>query len=250
MAIQDDAVLWGKLENLNVEPGFGTNFTGFGVQTWSPAKFNNGSYSNNIANYLSTPIPDDTEDVGVLEFWVKTDFNVVNGVPSDAARHDFGVLWNGNWNKHQFMVTTNGVGFHTYRVSPNAYYLNVAAGVNWSAGVPVHLMYAWDINGIGGGPDIRRIYVNAVKVGFDSPAIATDAATGWKLVLHRINDVPFGAFATDAVIDNVKMYKTLAVTEQMLTDILANRDNEGWPAVTGKRLLDGFGSPLLDGVMM
>ena len=250
MAIQDDCILWNKQGSLAqiTNSEIGPDFAWSGTSTYNAGKFDNGSYSAVAGNWMKTAT--DTGFVAnafIVEAWVKTDYNVVNGNPSDHANHELFEWWKSGNDKIILMFDAGANALQmANKVSGGWNQFNATnAAISWSAGDLVHLMFVMDRGGIGGGANTRRIYVNGSLAQASNVAVNNQANSGG---YYKMLSLDGAAWDWNGLSDNVKVYNV--VSESHITDIAANKDTEGWPVTDGGKLLDGFNSQLVDGSVL
>ena len=224
MAIQDNCVLWNKMENGALVSQIGPNGVVTGVPAFPAAKFNNGILSsiNNYGTFNNIyPI-----GASIIEFWWKPSF------ASGAAFWDYVILG------------TGGDRIQTVNITPAVSHLSVLAfqgGVRkaqyrhkpvWAANDLMHIAVVVDS---AAGPTNRlKLYIDgaleAVTAYTDDNAFVFGAPETFNVGINNTNKN-----SARAVIDNIKIYDSTAD----LAGILANRNNEGWPVTGGKRMIDG-----------
>jgi len=236
MALIDNVENWSKLESQSggiISSEIGNDYTLFnsGDVSFLSGKFGNGFYSPTAgasAGYGVASVNDTLKDYGAIECWWKPDYNLVSGIPSDGATHDTISIYQGGLHKYGIVIQkTSGIGLFVYNVSV---YTAYASTGNVTAGTNNHLLLVWDRNSTYlNGSVTGRIYLNAIKIVETTLTAGADANTGWNsnINLTTVNNA-------DAVIDNIKVYHT--ISESIITDILNNRNNEGFP-VSVKRAL-------------
>jgi hypothetical protein len=167
-----------------------------GSATYSAGKFGNGMYTNNTANWLSTASDDgfDPNDFSI-SMWVRTDWSITNGVPSDATNHAF---W--EWNKSgqdRIIINTNPADLcFAIKVLNVWYFLPMTTGVTWAAATDTHLGFKYRRAGLSTG-NYREFYINGSLItssAFQPPNQALSGGT------FRLGGIA-GAWAVDSVID-------------------------------------------------
>jgi hypothetical protein len=201
---------WWKLENANAETG--TNFTENGTSTWSAAKFNNGYYSNNIANYLSLgsgASGNPTANTkGILEYWFKPDFNSGTSVLMGHTENSSATRYVKTYTQNGLATAWIGTQF-------------VQIAQTWSAGDLIHFLVAWDSTGGLTGSNTIALYWNGTNIGNNNAALTMGADS---FFVGR----SFGTTA-QAVVDNIKIYNN-SNPQSIIQSILDNRNNEGFPS--------------------
>jgi len=217
-------------------------------ETYPTCKFNGGFYpgSNTVVlrNISSNPV---SYEKGLVESWIKTDFNMVNGARSDSL--SLGVnfemfLYSGNapafvycrFNPTQmsFIVRTNGSG-------TQAVFISTSSGLTWTAGDLVHFMFCWDKDGIGATSETMRIYVNGVKVDSSTVSIASSPHTTGQFYVGNAN-IP--GTSSRLITDNVKVIcDGRSITEDIIQYAVDNRNNEAWipPPITPTNVIASNG---------
>jgi hypothetical protein len=225
MALIDNRIGWWKLEDVTAE--IGNDWTLNGSATWNSVKFNNGFYTNNNANYLSNAVTTGFDPNNfIFESWIKTDYNVVNGVPSDGNWH---ALFSWRYDGNNYITIWFAVGFGVfaqYNIGGSASNIFFAKG-NWTAGDLVHFMWVYKRAGIAGGANTVRLYIDASLEGSSNIALASQTNVGaYRLSLNQLG---FENFTGSQ--DNVKIYDEADVFQ----DVIDNRNNEGFPSAVVRK---------------
>ncbi len=253
---EDSCIFHNKMGNVGevTTSEIGTNLAWVGTPAYAACKFDNGIYANNQSNYVNTS----GADVGLTpnnfaeEFWLKTDYNVLNGLPQSGiapiyilaywqySGNDRVLIYfdsTGAWGAQGLVFGTKVNGFWTY--------FSVTTGLTFNSGTFQHFLWVYNRAGIGGGVNTTRFYWNGSSFYTSNvvPGNQTHPA-GFQAFLSLAG---YGSGAS--VIDNCKIYN--GVTEALITAIVGNRNNEGWPSAGGGRLIDGkMIAPLVDSGIM
>ena len=169
-------------------------------------------------------------NVIVFSVWfAPVGWSYTNGVPSSGTRRVINIYLDTN-NRICMDFIASGLRFlvrHSAS-SSNAYF---NPGVTGADGEWHRLLGVYDRGGIGGGADIRRVYFdgNLVAASAVVPAAST-ANTDWTMRLGSFNGfgTPPGVDPADMSYDNPKIFHFTSITEDMITDMLANQLKEGF----------------------
>jgi hypothetical protein len=177
----------------------GANFTKQGVPTYAACKFGNGIYINQngeAADFASFQ-PGKT---GCVECWIKPDWASTDGTNHIICDSVLGgtprflFYWNATWKNFAFGYDWN---------NPAGGYVRATTWPGHNAGDLIHIAAVWDENGIEGGANLLRIYMNNTLHGSGNtanfPALQIGIRVGNQSAASII--VPF-----DGVIDNMKFY--------------------------------------------
>jgi len=235
-------ILWNKLgsaaEVQNSE--IGTNFSIAGAPTYNACKFNNGVFINNGANRVSFVTVNVAYSFteGCWDYWDKTTYNVVSG-KSAGANKGINAWWE-NVNSYQHAINFNkNVNIVWVTVDRNGVkqWITAPAAVTFNAGDIVHFGWDWKFNH---ATKKRAIYFQGVEVVTDNTAwVDEDMTAGIFIVGLYVNYV----VPHDGTIDDIVWWDTYK------TDF-SDRNIEGRVVSGAKKLIDGFDSPLVDGVML
>jgi hypothetical protein len=239
MPIIDDCILWNKLGSAAevATSEIGLNGTVDGTISYNTAKFDNGSYSNDINNRVRFASLN-SATIGswrnfIAEFWIRTDYNIVAGIPSDSISHGFLSYYQDSNNRLRWVLDSSAGVDVSARIGAVWYLHRNIYTPSWNSATDVHFLVAVNSSGIGGGADKLRIYVDGGLI-YNS---ANDYNT-WSTTqdLYLLVQRTIGAVVTpfNGVMDNIKLYDSTA----QLTAILANRENEGFP--TGYPIANRF----------
>lgn len=200
---------WSKLEDAGdiTSPQIGPAGTVDGSPTYAACKFNNGLYSNaNGEGYHFTNTGTIISgNIGCIEFWFKPDYNLVNGVPSDAARHLFFNLNTAATPPELGAFIHPTTGFYFYRRDDaNTFVSAIDITSNWTAGDLVHIAFVWDKDAGFDGTKTMAIYIDEVQTVSTTTALGvyTDDATDVVYVAMFYD----GLYPIDAVMDNLWMW--------------------------------------------
>lgn len=230
MPIRDDCVWWNRLGDA-AQIGtseIGVNCVWDNTPTYNAGKFDNGIYSNNANNRVRTysfasSLVNNWRQF-IVEFWLRTDYNLVAGIPSDATTHGMFSYYQNSDNRLRWVLDS------AWRIDLGArigavWYNHRLIQANWSSGTDAHFLVAVNNAGIDGGADQFRLYVNNGLV-YNSANDYANWSTSQSIYL--LVQATIGAIVTplNGVLDNIKIYDSTA----QLAGILANRETEGFPA--------------------
>jgi len=225
MGLETSCSLWQQFENGSLSSSIGPDGTELGSPTYSPVKFNNGIFVD--ANSECAEFPLTLTNAGVMEWWIKLDgWSITNGTGSLNYCRLFHFV-NPTMTSQPYIQYYNGFGIWHWSgngVTTNWFFNGSEHDL--ANATLAHLMYVWDINGIGGGANIRRVYINGTLV--DSSNASIGSVSG-----DNVNALHFGTsvdhiFPSRAYHDNLKMYMMNAVSEQFILDVVANMNNEAF----------------------
>lgn len=224
MGYQDDCKVWSKGGSADeiISPELGSAGTSVNL-TFEAAKFGNGFRCDANGEYATFQTIDLVgKQQGMIGVWLKTDFNVTNGVPQSGSTSAYIVQsYNGG----------NGIGvlFHASGINFIYWYGGTARILidntsDWLAGTWKYILVVWDTAGIEGGADTMRIYVDDAMTANGSGVLGAPGA--WQ------NIFVFGcswAFTSPArgVLDNPKIYET----SEFFQDAIDYKDTEGFPVI-------------------
>jgi hypothetical protein len=195
-----------------------------GTPTYNTGKFGNGIYSNSTSNYVSGSETVFNPCEHIIEMWVKTDWSITNGVPSDGQRHTY-IHWVYDANNYILLNSLEGALATRWniRIGGTFYVYTITTGLTWSASTNTHLAWVFNCNGINGTSDIRRLYLNGSLVASDTTAIPTQTNTGG-IYYNLVASFPAIDRVFDGVIDNQKIWNS--TDSNTLNFVLANRETE------------------------
>ncbi len=227
---QDSCILHNRLGTLlqvnNSE--IGQNGTWVGTETYHAARFDNGSFNNNIANYITFPDTDFTPNKFIFEMVIKPEgWSITNGIRSDGVDHGL-FSWHASaLNRILFYFGPGGLTFIVQGGAQRNHFCT-HADLDISDDELVNINVVYDRLGIDGGPDIVQMNFKGNQV-YNSVA-NTGLISGSSLIRLLIRNSGVGAPNTPlkGTGDNVKIYnKTTTVVQSA---IASNIGNEFWPA--------------------
>lgn len=196
----------------------GTDFSVNGSPVISSAKFKNG-FTSSDTDYIYTTnstLIDALRDKGTLECWIKH----TNDISSSAT--DWKQFWAfegsssyqcrlGKWsNQSKVAVYWNSNHYmYSYRILENCN--------EWVNGALVHYAVAWDKDGIDGGSDTLKLFIDGVARGSSSAAIGS--MTG---AISRLN---IGVYLTGNLISSQSIFDNVKIYDYAKTDF-SDRFNE------------------------
>jgi hypothetical protein len=247
MPLIDECILWSKMDNAgsvtSPEIGPGGTVNG-GSITFIPVKFNNGIKSVNNGDYaywasLLTP------NKIMAEFWLMPDgYNIVDCDPDDNLFHEY-------------FNMENLPGYVQFQCRPddffgpfifdgvNAHDLRLKTGVDISDGEKVHILLVMDKFAGFDGLKTSAWYLDGVQMASSTNAL------NWTSPHNIIIGAERGSFLrpSKSGIDNLKIYDN--VSAALIAEVIANRNNEGFPVEGGFKMLGGgLKSPMMEGVMI
>ena len=197
---------WSKLESNSdiTSPQTGPAGTLIGTPTYSTCKFDNGVYINaNNEGYkfqnIGTTI---AMNKGTVGCWLKTDYNVTNGAPSDGARHFILDYWINANNRIILYFYLDAIKL--IRKVGGSDVILADTTSDWSAGDVVHLAVVWDKDAGFDGAKTMALYVNGIQSASLTTALPACADSEDAYVHIGIQEN--GTYPTDGVIDNLKIY--------------------------------------------
>lgn len=249
MGLLDDNILWTKAGSAGeiTSPENGPGGVIVSTPIFIPVKFDNGVKSEFAGEYISWSNLITAPNKYIVEFWLMPDgFNIVNSRASDGAKHEF-YDTNGSTGYIQFQCRGASNAFGPFIFDgANAHDLRVA-GINISNGVKAHIMLVLDASSGFDGAKKSAWYLDGVQKA--SSALPLNYIANQSVIFgaERVT----GAFPSKSGLDNLKIYQPAAITPALLAEIIANKDNEGFPVEGGFRMLDGgLKSSMLEGVMV
>jgi len=127
----------------------GADGTETGTLTYNAAKFGNGAYSNNAANYFSLDASGFDPNVYTIECWIQTDWSMTDGIPGDAAVHRMFCWYFSGVNLTTFGTSATDLFFNHYVSGNNI--VGFTTNITWAASTNTHLALVFDRTGIAGG---------------------------------------------------------------------------------------------------
>jgi hypothetical protein len=230
MALIDSCILHNKLGSV-AEVGaseIGPNGVIGGAPTYHAVKFDNGVLIDTSGEYILFQNLL-VGNKGIIEYWFKpSGWSITNGLGTInyCVMFTWYVAGGADYIYLQYWV---GNGIWAWNHSAGQENWNFT-GVNHDVanGQLVHFMYCYDRDGIGGGANTRRVYIDGVLIDSNNGPlgdISGDGVNNFMLGTHWLAT----SWVARAYFDNIKIYNTC--TESTITDIIANKDNEGWPSV-------------------
>lgn len=229
-----DTILWTKLESESegdVSSEIGNDLVWSGDPSHLPGKFGNSAYcrydvqSNHLAEESIFTI--DPANCIITGFWFYGLFAYVDGVTIGYQSsipinfyvdtlNRFGCDFSAG--KYRTLIRVAGASTIWYP----------STGITAGPGEWHHFLNVYDRAGIGVGTNRQRCYFDAQLNGNTTDGIpVTQPRTSWHLHIGAWN--PVGSHNMNARIDNIKVINPAHVTEAMLTAILDNIQNEGYP---------------------
>jgi len=191
-----------------------------GKVEYAAGQFNNGIYIDASDFNESVKFPSqqifDNFDRGCIEMWVKTDYDVIDGMPqtsqpgySDGEFRIFDVYGNGKGMVCALSLHY-GIILHWLNTVDGNVYLYESES-DWSAGELVHLAVSWDKDGIADSGDTLGIYVNGVKTAGTAGNLGTTSVSDICEHIYfgntrDVNQSPGFNAPFRGVIDNVKIW--------------------------------------------
>jgi len=222
MGAVDTNVLWNKLQDAALVSETGANGTNVGA-TYVPAKFDNGMRADagtEKASFNPTNINPNEFAVG---WWMNTDYNVVNGVPADAAQHFMLHMYQGANSIFQLIMLT--APWHIYFNQIDAGNVVLDNTSDWSAGVLNHFLLVVSRSANFSGANTVALYINDVKTGSVNTALSD--RSGSPIDTVYLGNHIAASVAIDGIMDNLKIYENPSAVS--VAEILANRNTEGFP---------------------
>ena len=200
-------VYWSKLESAGdiTSPQVGVGGTVDGSPTYATCKFNNGLYCDAAGEAYHVPNTGSflSGNEGTVECWIKTDFNLVNGVPDDATTSY--VIQGNPAGSALFGYGEFGAsGMGLNRRNDDAGWISCFdTTTDWTAGDLVHIAFVWDINAGFDGTKTMAVYVNGVETANTSNALGayTDDETNFCVTADDGLSV-----SLNSIIDNLKIW--------------------------------------------
>lgn len=198
-------ILWNKCGNASEinKSQIGSAGTINGTPTYNTAKFNDGTYSNSDSNYLTFSDGGIDPNKITFEAWFKTDWSITDGVPSDSQFHVI-YFWRYDANNYIVVSTRTTNFFFNVVVGGTSYTATFTTGITWSASTDVHLAVVINRNGIDGGSDTFRFYINNSLAASTTTTIADQTNRNGIFYTHIHPDA--AGRVLDGIIDNLKIY--------------------------------------------
>lgn len=220
-------VYWSKLETAGdiTSPQVGVGGTVDGTPTYVACKFSDGIYCDTPGEAFHVPNTGSflSGNECTLEFWIKTDFNVVNGIASDAATHTMSSLNPAGSALMNFEFSTvSGFGINR-RNDAAGWVACYDTTSDWTAGDLVHLAFVWDIAAGFDATKTMAVYVNGVETASTTTALGafTDDTTNF-----YVCDGSSLTLGLDAIIDNIKIWDYAKID-------FSDRNTEGYASTGG-----------------
>jgi len=200
---------WSKLEDDGdiTTPEVGPAGTKDGSPTYVACKFNNGIYVDVDAegyHFPNNPTVITGATKGTVEFWIKPDFDLVNGIPATARHHMF-VEYNPAGSAWLLFYIHGGEGIRIYRADDSNVAVDaVDSTTDWTAGDLVHLAFVWDAAAGFDSTKTLAVYVNGVQTASSTTALGT--------FTDDTSDIHVGWWPTvadkemDSALDNLKIH--------------------------------------------
>lgn len=219
-----------------ISSDYGPDFVWTGTPSHPPCRFNNGAFSNNIANYITTA------DNGaffkplfnkfIFACWMCTTYDVTNGEPTVGGRKPIMTYEAdtpvGNTDKWEIFFF-QGLGLAIQRTIDTvvtAFFLDDPA-ITFTAGDKVFLLVAYDQQGIEGGDDTLEVWFgdedNITKVFSDDTISAISNKDEKQFIL--LNAFNFSR-TFSGTIDNP--YVTGEVSNSIISELTTGRNIENF----------------------
>ncbi len=219
---QANILLWNKLGNAEeiLHSEIGPNGYISGDLSYSPVKFGNGVTNNNTSSYIGFPNSSFNGNRGTIEFWFKTDFNVINGHASGGSAMQ---KW---WLRQQGLYHggTGGMSiffddagheniFHVWFFTKNSTFKIAridAPNISWAKNTIHHMGIVFD-RATFDGENTIALYLDGV--------LKTTTNTSWDEYTNGTNDLwltnmpaypQYGGWTKSySYIDNIKIYDNI-----------------------------------------
>ncbi|MFC1517987.1 LamG-like jellyroll fold domain-containing protein, partial [Candidatus Margulisiibacteriota bacterium] len=208
---QSNLVFWNKLgsdnEVGNSEVGVDGVWTG--SANYSAVKYNDGAYSSANTKYVlfndfNTAEANDLEKFAI-EFWFKTDYAVSNGQAQDGNYHFLWDFYMDASNRYQIGISSSaGEGIYMQRAL-EGYYACTSPTASWSADTVHHFAVVVDKDGIDGGAEKTRFYLDGEKIYSNGSYFSGLTATSDLAVLINYNG-GVTAYPLNGAMDNFKVW--------------------------------------------
>jgi hypothetical protein len=263
MSLKDDNKFWNKFgadsQLANSEKGVNVQWTRPGTyKAYRPVKFDKGVdlpfLNQSLAeDYIesSTNMPLNGNRF-IWEKWIEPDFNMTNGAvqgTSFGSRMGYFSATYAILDYISFYSLGQDFGNSIFfiRVSGNNFVYPITTGFTWIAGSLNHLMIVVDRDGIGATTDTVRLYLNGIKIYSDDTVPNNQTNTSAKLIFGAAanNDANDIQFQFDGGMDNPKINQYVSkITEENVTDVINNMNNEGFLGLILKGFNNGFNEGL------
>lgn len=231
MALIDNCILWSKLgTNGQINsPEIGTGST-VGTISYAPGRFDNGVDNANNINYGTFTWTN--RNKGIIEFWWKPNFPSTSTVQSvQVQSNPLGEHFRAMWKD----VKNYRIYFNEF-----GYFAEYFFDMTFSANDLFHMLIMFD------SAESNNNRIKLYKDGVLQNLAFTNNDGPWNFSDGTM-EVGSDVQTTGGVVDNVKVYDD---TTSILAEVIANRNNEGFPTGGTKKLLDGFDSNLTESVLI
>jgi hypothetical protein len=204
----------GSLQQIQVPVKFTTGRVDNTV-THQAAVFGNGAYCGTARR--NRIVFDSGADIlphsgrYTISFWANFNFSMTNGVASSGTQLMFGLLEDGGvkntWDFVSFQ-TTYSYWSTTVNGSTTQTRLDSPTGLTFSSGTWYHIAFVCDKDGIDGGSDVQRIYLDNSILWNSTAALSYDATDTIKtFVFGSYDDTSTSTSAgSNTYLDNMSLY--------------------------------------------
>jgi hypothetical protein len=237
MGIKEKCISWGKAGS-NSEWStmeIGPNFTASNL-SYAASKFDNGSFAN--ANLEEASANDSgvffNPSKCIISIWIETDDSVSNGV-RNTFKNAILLSWGdaGATNYIHFKSFTTGLGlFVVHSTGGTINYISNSSALTFSANTLQKLDIVIDKDGINGGSEYVRFYLNKNKI-YGSTVVFPDFSTATPSQFRYLVNFFNRLDNWEGGLDNPKIYTDTNINDTFINEVIENDFvNEGFPFVT------------------
>jgi len=222
-------ILWNQLQDTDLISQIGTDGTNHGLTfvegIWGDSARADANPED--AKFYNTTI---NLNEHIMEFYIKTDYDVVNGIPADAANHWLvdtpiagTVPVNGRFN----LIIHSVYGISMF--STKGGWLNCRdLTTSWTAGTWHRIFCVISRSASFDGDKTQAIYIDNVETASSEQVMVDQEDRAYDVCIGNIARVINKLYPFDGELENFKIYQY--PTETLLAAIIQN-DKEGWLTV-------------------
>lgn len=222
-------ILWNQLQDTDLISQIGTNGTNQGL-SFVPGVWDDCGRANAVgerAKFLNISI---NLNEHIMEFYINTDFDLINGIPSDGEHHliiDVPIAGTNPLNGRFLLYIHKTLGIIMYSTISGTFDC-IDNTTSWTAGTWHRFFCIISRSASFDGDKTQAIYVDNVETASSEQTFADQEDRNYDVCIENAARNWSIWNQLDGEMDNLKIYQY--PTPALLEGILAN-DQEGWPTI-------------------
>lgn len=194
-------IYWARLGNLKAQVGSNLSAV-VSADFTKTSKFGVGAYSDDPDKKLYLTPPSWTTAQGCIEFWMRPDWSLSDGVPSDSSTHRWISSWGTN-NALQLGISYPGGVIVVMGTGGGGYTIFYGTtGCDMTAGADHHVGLSWRTTGVSGSKTVV-LYIDNIEVASTTADIGSPPA--WDTT-YLLDDIEGASWQPDMVMAGFKMW--------------------------------------------